>query len=262
MKQVRPADIREIYALRAQTIDYFFPEREEEIEFWHELIQKYGKDVLHLMCGTAELSVGLAKKGYDVTALDLTEEMIYVAEDRIEEERKKEEDLNIELVTDDARYFNLDKRFNFAFVSTGDFHHFEDREDIDSFLAKSYAHLEPGGALALELFKLPDEDFHRDEKKFDPMRAPPNHMDLWKYNQTSYNSDTNLLEIKEKLSVDKQDEGEVRSVEYEIQLRLFSKDEIKEILKEAGFENIHFIDHREFTPYLKDSNTFVVIGER
>ncbi len=262
MKQVRPADIREIYALRAQTIDYFFPERDEEIEFWRDLAEEYGKEVLHLMSGTGEISLGLAKEGFKVTALDLTEEMIYVAEDRIDEEKKKRKDLNIELVNEDARYFKLDKKFDFAFVSTGDFHHFEDRDDIDSFLAKAYAHLKPGGALALELFPIPEEDFHRDQKQFDPLRAPPEGMDLWKTNQTSYHADSKMLEIKEELFVDKRDEGKVQNVQYDIQLRLFSRSEIKEIMEDAGFENIRFLDNHEFTPYLKDSDTLVVVGER
>ncbi len=257
MKQVRPADIREIYTLRAQTIDYFFPERDDEIEFWAKLAEEYGEDILHLMCGTAEVSIGLAKKGFDVTALDLTEEMIYVAEDKIEKE-----DIEIDLVNEDARYFNMNKRFDFTFVSTGDFHHFEDREDIDSFLAKAYAHLNPGGALALELFQLPDEDFQRDQKEFDPLRAPPENMDVWKTNKSSYTSDTKMLEIKEELYVDKREEGKVNTVEYEIQLRLFSKEEIREILKEAGFENIRFLEVEKFTPYLKDSNTWIIVGER
>jgi len=256
MKQVRPADIRDIYELRAETIDYFFPDREDEIEFWEEIASDYGKDILHLMCGTGEISVGLAKKGFNVTALDLTEAMIYVAEDRIEEEGLD----NIELLNEDARYFTLDKKFDFAFVSTGDYHHFTSKEDIDKFLAKSYAHLRPGGALAIELFPIPDEDFQREQKEFEPLRAPPEGVDVWKTNQTSYDSDSQLLEIKEELFVDKQDEA--KSGKYDIQLKLFSKEEMIEILENSGFRNITFLDNKQFTPYLKDADTWVVIAER
>ncbi len=256
MKQVRPADIRDVYELRAETIDYFFPDREDEIDFWEEIASDYGKEILHLMCGTGEISVGLAKKGFNVTALDLTEAMIYVAEDRIEEEGVD----NIELLKEDARYFNVDKKFDFAFVSTGDYHHFTSREDIDKFLAKCYAHLRPCGALAIELFPLPDEDFQREQKEFEPLRAPPEGVDVWKTNQTSFDSESQLLEIKEELFVDKQDEA--KSGKYDIQLKLFSKEEMKEILKESGFDNIRFLDNEQFTPYLKDADTWVVIAER
>ncbi len=256
MKQVRPADIRDIYELRAETIDYFFPDREDEIEFWEDIASDYGKDILHLMCGTGEISVGLAKKGFKVTALDLTEAMIYVAEDRIEEEGLD----NIELLNEDVRYFHLEKKFDFAFVSTGDYHHFTSREDIDKFLAKSYAHLRPGGALGIELFPLPDDDFQREQKEFEPLRAPPEGVDVWKTNQTSYDSDSQLLEIKEELFVDKQDEA--KRGKYDIQLKLFSKEEMIDILENSGFKNIRFLDNKQFTPYLKDADTWVVIAER
>lgn len=258
MKQVRPADMRDIYELRAETIDYFFPERDEEIDFWDNIASDYGNDILHLMCGTAEISIGLAKRGHNVTGMDLTEAMIFVAEDKVKDENIQ----NIELLNEDARYFNLQDKFDFTFVSTGDFHHFSDRENIDSFLAKSYAHLKPGGALALELFPLPDEDFHREERKFDPLRAPPEGLDMWKSNETSYDSETQMLEIKEELFVDRQNEGTAKRGEYEIQLKLFSKDEIREIVENSGFQNIRFLDNREFTPYLKDADTWVLVAER
>ncbi len=258
MKQVRPADVKEIYELRAETIDYFFPDRDDEIDFWEEIASDFGKDILHLMCGTGEISVGLAKKGFEVTALDLTEAMMYVAEDRIEEEGVE----NIELINGDARHFNLDKKFDFAFVSTGDFHHLTSEDDINKFLAKSYAHLRPGGALAIELFPLPDDDFKRDQREFDPLRAPPEGIDIWKTNQTSYDSETQMLEIKEELFVDKKDEGKGKRGQYEIQLKLFSKEKMQDILEDAGFNNIKFLENHQYTPYLKDSDTWVVIAER
>lgn len=258
MKQVRPADMREIYELRAETIDYFFPERDDEIDFWEEIAEQYGKKVLHLMCGTAEISIGLAKRGFDVKAVDLTESMLYVAEDKIEEEDVE----NIELINDDLRYLNLDDKFDFAFVSTGDYHHFTDKEEIEKTLAKIFAHLKPGGGLAIELFPLPDEDFHREQEEFDPLRAPPEGMDIWKTNQTSYESENQMLEIKEELFVDKQEEGKAKRGEYEIQLKLFSKDEINEILEDSGFHNVRFLENSQFTPYLKDADTWVVIADR
>jgi len=68
------------------------------------------------------------------------------------------------------------------------------------------------------------------------------------------------LEIKEELFVDKQDEA--KSGKYDIQLKLFSKEEMREILENSGFRNIKFLDNKQFTPYLKDADTWVVIAER
>ncbi len=258
MQQIRPADMREIYALRAETYDYFYPDRTKEIDFWAELAGDYGDDILHLMCATGEITMGLAKKGFNIYGVDLTDAMIYEAKNKLEESDLDREKINF--VNADARYFNLKRQFDFAFFAAGDFHHFSERKDIDSSLAKTYAHLRPGGAVAIELLKLPGDSFHREEKEFDPQRAPPQGMDLWKTNEVSYHSTSKVMEIKEKLFVE--NNGEIDSGEYEIQLELFSKREIKNILENVGFENVRHLEHHDFTPYLKEAETWVVVAER
>ncbi len=254
MKSVRPADITEMYALRADTIDYFFPEREEEIDRWAELASGYGDKVLHLMCGTGEILTGLAKKGFKVTGVDLTRSMIYRAREKFEEN-----DLDpTDLVVEDARYFKLGRTFDFIFVSTGDFHHFMEPEDIEHALGKIYAHLRPGGGMALELFKPPEKDFKRPEKRFIPIRETPRGLKVWKMNRSSYHSDTQILEIVEKLHVN--EEGVITESEYDIQLKLYTEDQINTLLAKSGFENIrnhHFEGQGEH-----GSDAWIVTAER
>ncbi len=258
MRQFRPADMREIYDLRAKTIDYFYTNRGDEIELWADIIDDHGNKVLHLMCGTGDLSLGLAEKGFDIVGLDLTESMISEANDKLE---NRELD-NIKFVNDDARHFNLKRKFDFIFASNGDFHHFTERNEIDSVLAKCYAHLENGGSIALELFELPEEDYHRKEKEFDPLRAPPQGMDMWKTNEVSYHSDKQIMEVREKLHVEDEENDETTNAEYEIVLKLFSEEEIKEILQENGFDNIKFIKDYNVTTHIKDPNTWIVVAEK
>jgi SAM-dependent methyltransferase len=256
MKKRRPADINDIYSVRADTMDYFFPDREDEIDFWADLASEYGNDILHIMCSTGELTAKLAKRGFNLTGLDVTEAMVYEAEDKMNSEKIE----TGEIIQDDARYFNLGKRFDFAFIASSDFHHFTERKEIDNFLAKTYAHLRKGGGLALELLEIPDEDFHRGETKFEPERAPPENMTLWKRNKASYHSDSKTYEITEEIHVEVDDD--VKNVEYEILFQLYTKDKIKEFLEDSGFENIRFLDGSNYSPYLKDVKTWVVVAER
>lgn len=258
MRRSMPADMKEIYGLRADTIDYFFPERDKEIDIWAEVASEYGEEILHIMCGTGELTVGLAKKGFDVTGLDFTESMIYRAKERVQEEGLN--DLNI--FKDDARHFHLHKKFDFIFVSTGDFHHFTEREEIDSFLAKAYAHLKPGGALGIELYVPPDEDFKIDGRKYGPRRKTPEAIKVWRRNQISYHAEKNVLEIMEEFNYE--ENGDVKEGEYDILLRLFPKIEIETILRDAGFEDIKHLEGSDFSPYLPDeySKTWIIIAEK
>jgi len=250
--------MKEIYALRADTIDYFFPDREDEIEIWADIASDYGKEILHLMCGTGELTIGLAERDFEVTGLDFTEAMIYLAKERIKNKNLK----NIDIVQDDARHFSLNRRFDFVFVSTGDFHHFVERDEIGSLLAKTYAHLKPGGALAIELYVPPEEDFKKQDRKHNPIRKPPENQTIWRRNKISYHEEKKILEIIEEFHYE--ENGEVKEGEYEIILRLFPEIEIETILKDAGFDEIRHIEGSNFSPYLPDeySKTWIVVAEK
>ncbi|MFW6038664.1 MAG: class I SAM-dependent methyltransferase [Candidatus Saliniplasma sp.] len=258
MKRSRPADMKEIYALRADTIDYFFPDRDDEIEIWADIAENYGKEVLHLMCGTGELTVGLAQKGFQVTGLDFTEAMIYHAKEHIQNC-----DIDgIEIVQDDARHFSLNKKYDFIFVSTGDFHHFVERDEIDSFLAKAYAHLKSGGALGIELYVPPEKDFKKDGRKYTPIRKPPENYTIWRKNKISYHKDKKLLEIMEEFHYE--ENSDVKDAEYEILLRLFHRIEIETILKDAGFDEVKHQHGSNFSPYLPGeySKTWIIVAEK
>ncbi|MFV0558116.1 MAG: class I SAM-dependent DNA methyltransferase [Enterococcus sp.] len=65
------------------------------LSFSHRHLQEK-KQILELACGTGALAVAFAKQGYDVTALDLSEEMLMIASNRA-----LEEDVAIQFVAGD-----------------------------------------------------------------------------------------------------------------------------------------------------------------
>lgn len=54
--------------------------QQEDMDFYIEYAQKCKGNILELGCGTGRVSLRLASLGYDVTALDLSKEMIQIAE--------------------------------------------------------------------------------------------------------------------------------------------------------------------------------------
>ncbi|KQC13309.1 MAG: hypothetical protein APR63_08965 [Desulfuromonas sp. SDB] len=173
---------------------------EFEIEFIEdELDLKRGDLVLDVGCGTGRHSVGLAEKGYSVTGIDLSEQMLQKA--RIKADRKN---LNIDFIQADARDFKLNKTFSHAIcLCEGAFGLLEITEDPlehgVSILKNINNALKPGGKLLLTVLnglrkirEYSDEDVQ--ENRFDPL----NIQTIEKLEYLDEQNQMNYVTIKEK----------------------------------------------------------------
>lgn len=88
----------------------FTKNTQKEIDFLiNELAISPAASILDIGCGTGRHSVGLAKRGYLVTGVDLSTEMLSRANGRAEAEG-----VNVEWVHSDATRFSSDKKFDAA----------------------------------------------------------------------------------------------------------------------------------------------------
>ncbi|MBO8175329.1 MAG: class I SAM-dependent methyltransferase [Thermococcus sp.] len=105
----------ELYTVLAEYYDAIYRHRvervREEIDFVEEIFKNDAKreikKVLDLACGTGIPTVELARRGYEVTGLDLHEEMLTVAKKKAEREG-----LNIEFIHGDALDIDFEEEFD------------------------------------------------------------------------------------------------------------------------------------------------------
>ena len=86
---------------------------EKEVEYVHRLIQKFSpgaKSILNLGCGTGQHDILLAEKGYSVTGVDLSEEMLCAAKAKILD--NKANGLDVTFCQRDVRNLVLDQKFD------------------------------------------------------------------------------------------------------------------------------------------------------
>ena len=82
----------------------------KEVDFLEEEFQlEKGAKILDVGCGTGRHAVELAKRGYNVTGLDISEKMLELAE-----EKCRKEDVNVNFIHADATDFNLEEKFDAA----------------------------------------------------------------------------------------------------------------------------------------------------
>ncbi|MCG6913557.1 class I SAM-dependent methyltransferase [bacterium BMS3Abin03] len=103
------------------------------------------RTVLDMAAGYGRHAEILSKKGFDVTAVDLSEMLLNIARNNAEEEN-----LNIEFIRSDIRKFNPDKKFDLIinlFTSIG---YFDEDEENFKVLNKAYNLLAENGYFILD----------------------------------------------------------------------------------------------------------------
>jgi len=119
---------------------------EEEVEEILGLLRPPpGAALWDLGCGRGRHAIPLARRGYRVTGLDLSEAMLRMARARAEREK-----VAVEWVRADMRTFRRPEAFDLCLCLFSSFGYFSDREN-QAVLDNVAASLRPGGRLLLDL---------------------------------------------------------------------------------------------------------------
>ncbi len=103
--------------------------------------------ILDMAAGAGRHAINFARRGFNVTAVDLSRNLIKVAK-----ENASVYDLNIDFVHSDIRKFETSDKFDLVlnlFTSIG---YFDNDEENFELLRKAYGLLKPGGCFVLDYF--------------------------------------------------------------------------------------------------------------
>ncbi len=205
------------------------PNRDNEIEFYSILGKKYGANVLSLMCVTGEIACGVAKNGFQVTAVDIEPEMIATAK------KNNPGTKNPCFLPGDVTDLHLpDKNYDFAFIGTGDFHHLLSEDEMLKALICIYKLLKDNGCLTLELFYPDGVSWQSPKRRFDLPNPPDTGQTIWKLGETSYDASTMRLHIRQEVYIGEQ--GKTNSFLHEFDVQLISRETLIGLLGKAGFK--------------------------
>lgn len=252
--------MNDLYANWAWVYDYYYPDRTDEVSFWAGQAELYGRRVLDLMCGTAEVSLELARCGYGVLGIDLSPAMLAVAGQRLAAAADYPA-RGLGLVQGDACTLPVaNAAFDFALVGgNGSFSHLGDDLALAS-LREIGRLLRPGGGLGLELMNphLLKEIYPR--QNLDPLRPPPPGMEVEKQLSNRYDPQAGLFHITQetRYEIDSQ-RGECAE---SFALRVWQPDEIQALLTSAGFGEARIYGGYDLEPFDQWSSDLLVLADR
>ena len=217
------------YAQHARYWDWSGHDRTEEHEYWLSYAAKYGKNVLIPMCAWGETGAYMAERGFNVTAFDITPEMI------AEGKKRYGKVPGLALYEGDVTDFEFDiPPVDFCFSM--DFGHILTIEGIQKALTCIAGHMRTGGCLAIETtFRKPGaKSDYTPTQTFRPLKQLYPHLKVWKTGDTRNDAKTGRCTIAQTFYAEHED-GHIESFGHAFYLQSYSRREWRAALKKCGF---------------------------
>ncbi len=238
------------YANHAKIWDWGGYDNTQEYEHWLNYATMYGRNVLIPMCALGEAGAYMAQRGFEVTAFDLTSEMI-------EEGSKRFSHIgNLQLLEGDIRSFCFDiPPADFSYVK--DFGHLHSLEDIAAALVSINCHMRIGGGLVIEAGMPSKESGYFPQQTFHPLKQVYPNKKVWKIGDTRIEADTGRTYISQTVYIEDADGSQEKFV-HSFYLQNYSRDDWVRVLIQCGFEIKHEYRNRDKEPWVQDDGLWIV----
>lgn len=227
-----------------------------DVPFWLSLAGREGGSVIEWGAGTGRIAIPLSKAGFDVTAVEVSGEVV---------ERSWSKAGNIEWICGDMRNVKLDKRYRLAVCAFNSFLCLTSLDDALAFLVNAKEHLEPGGLIGIEVSAFTPEELAEEvdgpNRQHDFTRRMPEGK-LERFSISHYDAVSQLLEMRLFYELYGGDGDLARRREHDLTIRVTNRDEMILMLRLAGFEVKAVYGGFEGEPFTAESDHLILLARR
>lgn len=230
----------------------------DDLPLYRELARRNDGPVLDAMCGTGRVVVALAKAGVQVIGLDISQEMVQIAQGKCKAHGLER---RLRVVQGDVRSFELDERFDLVLVPMNSFMHLETVEDQLAALQRLKQHMTPDGLLVLDLFNPDPRDLMTDqgvlvyERTFTAQSGQP--VQKFVLRRTDAANQRQMVEF---IYDELQEDGRVMRSALPFVMRWLYRFELQHLLARVGLVIDAIYGDYDLEPYDSDSPQMIVIA--
>lgn len=201
-----------------------------DYDAWANYVSSFLRDgivILECACGTGEISLRLSEKGFNVTATDISDDMLIVASEK--QRLAGLASSGLRFVKMDMRKLSFHKKADAVISCCDGVNYLTSREDVKRFFTSAYEVLKPGGLLLFDI-----SSRYKLESVLGGSCFADNGKDIAYMWQNTYDTESKLISMELSFFTRRGDLYE-RFDETHIQ-RAHSMREIGSWLNETGFE--------------------------
>lgn len=211
---------------------------EGEAEYVHNLIQKYNpnaKSILNLGCGTGRHDFLLAEKGYEVNGVDMSEEMLAVANSQLSTLNSNPSTLKFD--QGDIRAIRLNRTFDVIISLFHVISYQTTNEDLVATFTTVKAHLKLGGTFIFDCWYGPAVLTDRPVVRV--KRLEDEEIEVTRIAEPVMYPNANVVDVNYHVFIKDKLEGRYEEVKETHHMRYLFMPEIEMLLIAEGLELIH-----------------------
>ena len=231
-----------VFGKYAQYYDLFYRDKNyaDEADYVDRLIRKHHPDsstLLDLGCGTGQHDLLLARKGYQVTGVDRSEEMLRVA--RQQSQSTETEDTAPPCFHHgDVRDFRLQTTFDVVISLFHVVSYQPTNADLRNILNTAAAHLKPGGIFIFDCWYGPG--VLQDLPKVGIKEFEDDRVSITRIAIPTVHEHDNLVDIKYHLIVRHKNSKKIEEIKEIHRMRYLFRPELLMLMEDTGFAQIGF----------------------
>lgn len=200
-------------------------------DYYTQLMAAYGirgGKICECACGTGSLTIPLYKRGFHVTGVDLSQDMLWIAA-----QKAREQGIAIPFVRQDMRQLRLHRPMDAVLATCDGVNYLLEDKDVLDFFTAAWNALRPGGGLFFDVstpYKL--KNALGDQVICEDLE---NITYMW---QNRYNEKASIVDMHLCFFV-KQKDGSYRRIDEEQKQRAHSMQSLSNLLYEAGFDRVY-----------------------
>lgn len=208
------------------------------IEDIFKVYSRQPQSILDTACGTGNITIPMAQKGYSLMGVDISEEMLTIAENKARRQK-----LNIKFIKQNMTDLALNKSFDAVLCMCDGVNYIIEEQDLLKYFKAVHSLLNPEGLFIFDISSsyklrniLGNNTLFQEKDDF---------CYIW---ENSFFEDEELLEMRLNFFIPQQDMYK-RTEEFHVQ-RAYEEEYLIKLLVEAGFKNIKTYDDLK----LQDTN--------